>query len=112
MLDKQADQASPDNVPANDEACTSKLPADLDTMASNATTGGEGRKSNRALARCKDTDEEATADTSDHMGVNNAEDIVNGPEAGESLAENVHGNPGNASGHNTNNDSPPASNHT
>jgi hypothetical protein len=112
ILDEDADQARPHDVPADNEACTSKLPTDLDTIASNATTRGDGRKSDRALSGRENTNEEATADTSDHVSVEDAEHVVDSPEEGESLAENVHGHPWNAARSDANDDGSPTSDNT
>lgn len=112
VLDEQADQAGPDHVPANDEACASELPADLDTIAGNTTTGREGGEGNRALAGREDTDEEATADTGDQVSVEDAENVINGPEEGQALAKDVHCAPWNAAGNHADDDSTPASDDT
>jgi len=112
ILNEKADQAGPDNIPANDEEGTGKLPADLFTVAGNTTTGGDGCKCDNAFAGGEDTDEETTADTGNQMGVEDAEDVVDCLEERKSLAGNVHRQPRHATGNDTDDDGSPTSDNT
>lgn len=112
VLDERHDQAGPHDVPADDEASSCELPADLDRMASDSTAGyceGEG---SGALGRSENTDQEATAYAGDKMGVEDSERVIDSSEETELLAGNVHSHPRYATRDKANDDCTPTSDNT
>lgn len=112
VLDEQADQAGDDDIPSDNEAEGGELFADLCAVTSDGTTGGDGGEGQAALCGSEDSDKETTDETGDQMGVEDAQDVIDLLEELDFLAENVHGEPWNGSGEDTNDDGTPTSDET
>ena len=108
VFNEHHDQRSPDHVPANDEHGTCDLVADLHSIALDGATGVQEPECGAARDRGKNARGAAAEEAGDEMGVENAEDVVDGAHECDFLAENVHAEPGHGARPESNADGGPA----
>lgn len=112
VLDKQQDQAGPDQVPADDEEGAGQLVAELDAVAGDGAAGvGEAEGGTPV-----DGGPEAGAETADepgnHVGMCDAEGVVKMAFEKGRLGDQVHGQPGHDAGAQPQEDGAPAGDDT
>ena len=109
ILDKVEDDTSHEDVEGDDEEEADDLDPDLVAVALDTTSVlGDAGERGGAVDGGEDTSEEAANDTGDHVGMDDTETVVNVVEEAELAAEDVHADPGDATGQHTEEDGRPA----
>lgn len=94
VLDEAHDDRRPSNVPSDDEQSTNDLKPDLLTIAVDRATWVRDAERCAALGGCENAGEKPSQDAGDHMGVRDAEGIIDVMrEEFELTTGNVHADP-------------------
>jgi len=110
VLDEAHDERCPHNVPADDEESAHDLETNLSWVALNRSTGVGGTESCATFNGSEDTSANATDNSTDKMCVEDLESVINVGEERQSAAGDVHGEPWDDTGAETETNGSPASN--